>query len=56
MLVLANVRDEAARVEPSTLSGFAAATTDLIADGRVDLPDGVTAPACGVLRLRTTPR
>jgi len=56
VLVLANVGDHPARVPAVTLSGFETAAHELLAGEAVDLADGLSLPAHGVLWLRVTPR
>lgn len=56
VLVLANVGDDAVRIDPVTLSGFAHEASDLLANRPVDLAGGVDLPPHGVAWLRVSPR
>ncbi|GAA1998891.1 alpha-amylase family protein [Microbacterium pumilum] len=55
ILVLANVGDDPARIEPMTLSGFQGDAEDIVTKSPVDLTDGMTMPAHGFVWLRVTP-
>ncbi|SDG72916.1 amylosucrase [Microbacterium pygmaeum] len=56
VLVLANVGDDLALVDPLTLSGFADEATDIVIDAEIDLTRGIALPAHGFAWLRVTPR
>ena len=56
ILVLANVGDDLALIDPLTLSGFAYAATDVVTGDDVDLVSGVALPPHGFVWLRVTPR
>ncbi|KAA9111557.1 alpha-amylase family protein [Microbacterium rhizomatis] len=56
VLVLANVGDDLALIDPLTLSGFAPEATDIVTAREVDLAHGVALPPHGFVWLRVTPR
>ena len=55
ILVLANVGDDPALIERSTLGGFRTAATDVVRGSDVDLGGGLVLPAHGFVWLRVTP-
>ncbi len=55
ILVLANVGDEPAWIEPVTLSGFERDAVDIVQAGEYDLDDGISIPSHGFLWLRVIP-
>lgn len=55
ILVLANVGDEPAFVEPLTLSGYERDAHDIVHDGRYDFDDGVSLAPHAVVWLRVSP-
>lgn len=55
VLVLANVGEADAWIDPIVLSGFAATAYDLVHDAERDLAEGLTLPPHGFVWLRVTP-
>ena len=55
ILVMANVGDEPAYVDPLTLSGFERDARDIVHEGRYDLGEGVSIPSHGFVWLRVSP-
>ncbi|MFT4050724.1 MAG: alpha-amylase family protein [Microbacterium sp.] len=55
ILVLANVSDADAAIEPQTFSGFGRSAFDLVHDTTLDLGEGLVLPAHGFVWLRVTP-
>ncbi|WP_243076895.1 amylosucrase [Microbacterium sp. SS28] len=55
ILVLANVGDDLAVIDPVTLSGFDSAATDVVTAAEVDLARGVALPPHGFVWLRARP-
>ena len=55
ILVLANVGDDLALIDPLTLSGFAYAAVDVVSGDEVDLVHGVALEPHGFVWLRVTP-
>jgi amylosucrase len=55
MLVLANVGDDLALIDPLTLGGFAHAAVDVVSGDEVDLVHGVALEPHGFVWLRVTP-
>ena len=55
ILVLANVGDDLALIDPLTLSGFAHAAVDVVSGDEVDLVHGVALEPHGFVWLRVTP-
>jgi amylosucrase len=55
VLVVANVADDAQRIDAGTLSGLPPTAEDLLAGGDVDLRAGLDVPAHGVRWLRVVP-
>ena len=55
ILVLANVGDDLALIDPLTLSGFAASATDVVTGDEVDLERGIALQPHGFVWLRVTP-
>ncbi|SFS14694.1 amylosucrase [Microbacterium sp. cf046] len=56
ILVLANVGDDPALIDPLTLSGFSSAATDVLSGDEIDLARGLALLPHGFVWLRATPR